>query len=207
MQKSQFTFKFWKAGVIVSDFNVALPLPVWPHTTRFKVTVASVGRPCFAPLHPLWVQCGKAWEAPGMLCEKPHNGASTEQSGASLTHRFCSLNKWVFLILPARWNQIIITGLITDTAVTLPCMISQNTDPTLLFIFSSTHQLVWMKPTGTQTTPAGSSIPQKGKSRGLWLLYMALGTYNLWSVSGRVVAAWCKTYYSLLWREAFTVFL
>lgn len=37
---------------------------------------------------------------------------------------------------------MIITGLITDTAVSLALMISQNSNPMLLFIFSSTHQLV-----------------------------------------------------------------
>lgn len=37
---------------------------------------------------------------------------------------------------------MIILGSITDTVVTLACMICQNSNPMLLFVFSSTHQLM-----------------------------------------------------------------
>lgn len=118
---------------------VSLWLLGWPFgpTPRSKVMVASAGRPCFAPSHPLCVQCGKPWEAPGMLCEKRHNEeAETERSSTDSP----LLNKWVLLILPAWWNQIIITGSITDTAVTLACMISKNSNPMLLFINSPARE-------------------------------------------------------------------
>lgn len=76
-----------------------------------------------------------------MHCEKPHNEADTEQSFTDSPLSLIETSEF-FLILPAWWNQIIITGLITDTAVTLACMISQNSNPMLLFVFSSTHQLM-----------------------------------------------------------------
>lgn len=95
--------------------------------------VASAGKPCFAPSHPLCVQCGKPWKAPGRLCEKPHNDeAETEQSYTDSP----LLSQRVLLILAAWWNQIIITGSITGTAVTLAHMISWNSNPMLLFINS-----------------------------------------------------------------------
>lgn len=68
---------------LVSLWPLGWPFGPTPHS---KVTVASVGRPCFAPPHPLCVQCGKAGEAPGMLCEKPHNEADTAQSFADHSH-------------------------------------------------------------------------------------------------------------------------
>lgn len=97
--------------------------------------VASAGKPCFAPSHPLCVQCGKPWEAPGRLCEKPHN-AEAEQSSTDSP----LLSQQVLLILAAWWNQIIITGSITGAAVTLACMISRNSNPMLLFINSPARE-------------------------------------------------------------------
>lgn len=99
--------------------------------------VASAGKPCFAPIHPLCVQCGKPWEAPGRLCEKPHNDwAEAEQNSTDSP----LLSKWVLLILPGWWNQIIITGSITGAAVTLARMISRNSNPMLLFINSPARE-------------------------------------------------------------------
>lgn len=76
-----------------------------------------------------------------MLCEKPHKEAETERSFTDSPLSLTETSEF-FLILPAWWNQIIITGLITDTAVTLARMISQNGNPTPLFVFTSTHQLM-----------------------------------------------------------------
>lgn len=118
-------------------FVVALSWPFGP-TPRFEVTVASVGKPCFAPLHPLcpmWESLRGPWHA---LWETPQR--SRHRAEVHWLTTFTHWNKWVFLILAAWWNQIIITGLITDTAVTLACVINQNSNPWLLFVFSSTHQ-------------------------------------------------------------------
>lgn len=77
--------------------------------------------------------------------------------------------------------QIIVTGLITDAAVTLVCVISQNRNPGFSSSLSSTPQ-----PTNeakrNRNLTSREQDPQRGKSRGLWLLYVALGTYNLRSV-------------------------
>lgn len=123
-----------------SRFDVALGLAVWPHTTLQghsgfcgeAMLCASTSSLC-----PMWETLRGPWHA---LWETPQRSRNRAELHWLTT--FTHWNKWVFLILPAWWNQIIITGSITDTAVTLACMISKNSNPMLLFVFSSTHQLM-----------------------------------------------------------------
>lgn len=135
-------------------------------TPRFKVTVASVGRPCFAPPHPLcpmWESLRGPWHAPW---ETPQRSSRRR---APLTHHFHSLKQVSFLHPSSlmepnhhyRLNN-------RHSGHSRLCDVARIVIPGFSPSF---HQLTspWMKPTGTQTTAAGSSIPQKGKSRGLWL--------------------------------------
>lgn len=123
-----------------SVFDVAFGQAVWPNA-MFQGHSGFCGEAMLctstSSLCPMWESLRGPWHAVWETPQWSRNRAEFHWL-TTVTH----WNTWVFLILTAWWNQIIITGSITDTVVNLACMISKNSNPNTFFIFSSTHQLM-----------------------------------------------------------------
>lgn len=126
------------AQVIVNLVSVSLGLAVWPHTMlqcnsgfcAETVLCTSTSSLCL-----MWESLRGLWHAPWETPQWSRSGAKLH-----LHTTFTCWNKSVFLIFDQTGGtKIVITGSITDSAVTLACMICKNSNPMLFFIFSSTY--------------------------------------------------------------------
>lgn len=128
------------SGMSELSFIVARELPAWPHTTLqghsgfcgSAMLCASTSSLC-----PMWESLRGPWHALWETPQRSRHGVELWKLTA-----FTHSNKWVFLIPPVCRKQVIITDLITGTAVIVAFMISQNGNPMYLCVFSSTHQLM-----------------------------------------------------------------
>jgi len=120
-----------------SSFSVALESSIWPHIA-LEGHSGFCGEAMLCASRSSLVSIVGKLERPLASSVRNPSTQQTQSRAATFTH----WNKQVFLILPGWWTQIIITGLITGTAVTVALVISRHSNPMLLFIFSSTHQLM-----------------------------------------------------------------